>query len=76
MILYYKDVLNCFIGKKITIFTDYEDNIKKMCDVTNKNILINKINVIINLREKILFNVNNNLLLDKLIIELEGCDNT
>ena len=74
LLLFYKDVLNDILGKKIEIFTDFESDIKQISSKNEKSKLISKINVIINLREKIKFNVNNNLLMDKLIIELEGCE--
>ena len=38
-------------------------------------VLLEKINVIAELKEKIKFNANATLLLDKLVIELEGCEN-
>ena len=40
----------------------------------NLDEITSKINVIMDLREKIKFNVNSNLLMDKLIIELGRCD--
>jgi len=74
MLLFYKDVLNCLIGKEISVFNDYEDIIIQIKEKNTKNQIIYKINVIMNLSEKIKFNINNNLLIDKLIIELEGSE--
>ena len=74
LMLFYKDVLNYKIGYNIEVFNDYIEDIKIISNTNQKNNIINKINVIMELREKIKFNVNNNLLLDKLIIELEGCE--
>ena len=74
LLLFYKDVLNNKINGKVEIFGDYIQYILK---IENKNTvysLINKINVVIDLREKIKFNINNNLLMNKLIIMLERCD--
>lgn len=76
LLLFYKDVLNYLMGEKIKIFNNYDEYIKHVGNKNKKNILISKINVIINLREKIKYNVNNNLLMDKLVIELEGCENS
>lgn len=74
MILFYKDILNYNIGKEIEIFNDYIENIEKIKKLNTKDKLIYKINAIIRLQEKIKFNANNNLLMDKLIIDLEGSD--
>lgn len=74
MILFYKDVLNLKLNKKIEIFNDYVNELKKTEEKNTVDILISKINVIINLQEKIKFNINLNMLMDKLIIELERCD--
>jgi hypothetical protein len=58
------------IRKKIAEENDIEYVVQK-----NKiDVIISKINVIMNLKEKIKFNINNNLLMDKLLIELEGCE--
>ena len=72
MLLYYQDVLNSKLNRNIKIFTD--NNLE---DIKNKNTinqLTKKINVLINTKEKINFNANSQLLIDKLIIELERCD--
>ncbi len=73
MLLFYKDLLNLKLGKRVEIFNDYMDLLEKL-ENTNLDALTQKINVIMNLRELIKFNVNNNLLMDKLVIELEGCE--
>ena len=70
MILYYKDILNVKLENSISFF-DINENfnfieknntIKEICD---------KINIILKQRDKIKYNVNNMLLIDKLIMELE-----
>lgn len=73
MMLFYKDVFNLKINKSIEIFNNYVNNIDFVCKNNSMDELINKINVIIDLRKKIKFNINSNLLMDKLIISLEGC---
>ena len=74
MLLFYKDVLNLKLGKVVEVFTDYV-NIVNVIEEKNKlDEITSKINVIMDLREKIKFNVNSNLLMDKLIIELGRCD--
>ena len=72
MLYFYKDLLNDKLNKKIKIFNENIELIKK---INQKNDINSLINVIMDLREKIKFNVNNNILMDKLIIELERCEN-
>ena len=74
MLLFYKDVLNLKLGKVIQVFTDYVNYVNVVEEKNNLDEITSKINVIMDLREKIKFNVNNNLLMDKLIIELERCE--
>lgn len=74
MILFYKDILNYLIGEKIVVFKDYFDDIKEISSTNKKNIVIKKINVIMELRDLIKQNANINLLMDKLIISLKGCE--
>ena len=74
MLLFYKDILNYKMNFKIDIFNDYLNDLKDISNKIEKSNIINKINVIMELREKIKFNINNNLLMDKLIIQLEGCE--
>lgn len=74
ILLFYKDVLNIKIDKKLTVFDDYVDNIKEVEEENKLEVLLKKINVISSLIEKIEFNANATLLVDKLIIELEGCE--
>lgn len=74
MLLFYKDILNLKLGKECQIFTDYVNEVKNVEQKNNLNEITDKINVIMDLREKIKFNVNSNLLMDKLIIQLEGCE--
>lgn len=74
LILFYKDVLNLKLGKTIQVFTDYVNQVNNIEEKNNLDEITSKINVIMNLREKIKFNINSNLLMDKLIIELEGSE--
>lgn len=74
MLLFYKDILNIKLGKSVEIFNDYVNDLKIIEEKNIIEAITSKINVIMNLREKIKFNINNNLLMDKLIIELEGCE--
>ena len=74
MLLLYKDILNIKLGKNIEIFNDYVNNITEIDQKNDLDVITRKINVIMDLREKIKFNINSNMLMDKLIIELEGCE--
>lgn len=74
MLLFYKDVLNLKLGKVIEIYSDYVNIVGTVGEKNQLDEVTSKINVIMDLREKIKFNVNSNLLMDKLIIELEGCE--
>ena len=74
MLLFYKDIFNLKLGKTIQVFTDYVYEVNTIEEKNNLDEITSKINVIMDLREKIKFNVNNNLLMDKLIIELERCE--
>lgn len=74
ILLFYKDVLNMKIEKKLVIFNDYEKEIEKVEKLNELEQILYKINLISILKEKIKFNANATLLLDKLVISLEGCD--
>ena len=74
ILMFYKDVLNNKLGKEITIFNDYNKEIEEISFKNKLEIIIKKINIIANLKEKIKYNANATLLVDKLIIELEGCE--
>ena len=74
MFLFYKDILNFKLNKLIEYFNDYDNIIDEIEKNNSLDEIIHKINVIIDLREKIKFNINSNLLIDKLIIELEGSE--
>lgn len=71
IMLFYKDTLNYLLEKKIELF---EDNIESIIKVANKNTvddICNKIYLTIEAMENVKGNVNNSLMVDKLIISLE-----
>lgn len=76
MLLFYKEILNIKLSRSIEIFTDYVNDLKIIDEKNDLDKITSKINVIMDLREKIKFNINSNLLMDKLIIELERCENS
>ncbi len=68
-ILYYKDVLNFSLNKKIEFFKEEEPNITI---ITSKNTVLSlskKLEILLDLSEKIKFNVNATMLMDKLVID-------
>ena len=72
MILYYKDVLNYLLNRNIEIFVDYKETIKKIAEKNNIKKISEKLKILSEFKEKIKYNANINLLMDKLIITLEG----
>ena len=74
MLIYYKDILNYKLNRKLELFDNYIEDIKMISDNNTFNNIIFKINKIIELKEYIKVNANQNLLLDKLIIELTRGD--
>ena len=71
MIMFYKDILNYKITKKLEIFEE-NGNIKNIANKNSTKDICNKINIISKAKQNIKYNANTNLLMDKLIIELEG----
>lgn len=72
MILYYQDILNLKLDRNVKIFKNY--NLEELVNKNTIQKLAKKISVLIKTKDKINFNVNSQLLIDKLIIELERCD--
>lgn len=69
--LYYKDILNNKIGNRTELF---ENNIESIIKVANRNtvdIICNKIYIILEAIESVKGNINNSLMMDKLIISLD-----
>ena len=71
MTLYYKDILNSKLNKQLEIF-EQSESINQIAEKNTINQICTKINIITNLKEKIKYNANTGLLMDKLIISLEG----
>lgn len=67
-VLLYKDILNYKLNKKINYFMEYKNDIIKLNELNNETTIAKKINILIDLGIKIKNNVNQNLLLDKLVI--------
>ena len=69
-ILYYKDVLNHLLGKRLEFFQEYVDDIHKVSESNSTLIICKKLEILLELSEKIKFNVNATMLMDKLVIDL------
>jgi len=72
MIYFYKDILNYKICRNLEIYNEYEDEIKNISNKNTVESLINKIDKLNENRKNIEYNANLNLLVDKIIIEIEG----
>ena len=72
MLLYfYKDVLNYKLNREIEIYSDYKENVVTIASLNNIDDLIHKINTINISIENLEYNANLNLLIDKMIMDLE-----
>ena len=72
MILHYKDVLNKISNRNIEIFDDYEKEIEEILNKNTITEICDKLSSLTDFKEKIKYNANAKLLMDKLVITLEG----
>ncbi len=70
MLLFYKDILNVKFNRPIEFYDDYEKKIKEIALKNKVQNLTQKLIIINQLKEKIKYNVNLNLLIDELILEM------
>lgn len=70
LLLYYKDVLNFKLKKQLENYGNYIESIEYVSNNNNIHNIIYKINKVNELKEYIKVNANQNLLLDKLVIEI------
>lgn len=71
VVFFYKDCLNCKIDCDIEIFNDYIDDIKLVCGNNDLSNIVRKLKIINDSKNYINNNANLNLLMDRIIIELE-----
>jgi DNA polymerase-3 subunit delta' len=71
----YKDVLNIKLNRPIEVFNYYDNILSEIADCNDLNKILYKIKKINLVKEKVKYNVNLNLLMDKLIIEMERGEN-
>ena len=74
LILIYKDIINYKLNKKFDIYDIYHEELEKIANCNTILKLLKKIDLISQIKDKIKFNVNSDLLMDKLIISLEKGD--
>lgn len=72
ILLFYKDVIRFKIKEEVEIFDDYLEDVKRIANKNTREQLLNKIREIINIKDLVKNNININLLIDKLVIRLEG----
>ena len=70
LVLYYKDVLNKKLNLNVEYFNDYIDSIEYLCDEISKEDISKKIKIIVDSSINIKYNLNANLLIDKVSILL------
>lgn len=70
MIFFYNDILNVKCERNLHIFFDERSLIEELALKNDIEQISKKINIIMDLKKKIKVNMNNNLLIDKLILEL------
>lgn len=71
LLYFYKDVLNLACNRKIDIFEEYEKELQEIQRNNTIRQLCDKINVIRENRNAILYNLNLNLIMDTLILSLK-----
>lgn len=71
MIMYYQDIVHLKLNRKPSIFVNPDQYMKKIMEQNNLLNLCHKLNIFIELKDEIKYNVNQNLLLDRLILALE-----
>ena len=72
IINFYYDVLKWKCGKKICFFVDNVDLVERVSQINELSVICKKINVLINIRDLVKYNLNLNLLFDRMILELGG----
>lgn len=71
MINFYYDVFKYYFKINDYFFVEYLNDIKMIAKLNRKEIIINKINICMEALDSLKFNLNINLVMDKLLIELE-----
>ncbi len=72
MINFYNDALKYKCGRDISFFVDRKEDVMKICEFNSVLSLVKKLDILLDMKENIKYNLNANLLVDKLIIDLGG----
>jgi len=72
MIVFYSDILNMKSERKLKFFDEKIDFVSKISEKNSIENIVNKINVLSELKGKIKLNINNKLLIDTLIMNFGG----
>jgi DNA polymerase-3 subunit delta' len=72
LLYFYNDVLSFYYKKEIAFFDNYKDIIIKILEKNDINNIRNKLEIILDLKEKMKYNLNINLIFDKLYLSFEG----
>jgi len=70
IIQFYKDVLNYKLNRNIDVYKNKEKDLKIVSETNDIDKLVSKISLYIKIKENIKYNMNSNLILDKLLIGL------
>lgn len=72
LINFYYDILLVLNEKDVSIFINYMDDVENIAKMTSISKVIKKLDVLINARSYLVYNLNLNLFMDKLIIDMVG----
>lgn len=72
MTFFYEDIMNEKCQRPVRIFQNNQELIHIICEQNTLNNIVKKINIIMKAKQKVKVNMNNNLLIDKLILDLLG----
>lgn len=72
MVYFYRDILNYETNGQVIMYEDYIDLIKYVANNNTIDQIINKLDVIINCESLVKNNLNTGLLIDRMIIDMEG----
>ena len=75
VLLYYKDILNYKGKRNIDIFNDSEEKIYEIANKNSIEKICEKIQIIFEIKNKIKYNNNKNLLMDRLLLMMGGVKN-
>ena len=70
-ILFYRDLINCKLGRSILYYDDYNEILKKISNNNELNKLLYKLDVLLKKENLIRKNININMFIDGVIIDME-----